>query len=166
LQKREGEFEPCRDEAGKPCAEQQADDARIAQHARERERKAQTRRVQPDVSKRELKQAICKTVSPRALLRRDVGARGFQKLPVLNARRARALARAATEAAVDVSCKRRRRHAQALLFDGAHQVDATARAVVLVARMHVGRARFEAQAAMNARQQFVLFAGKRARQPG
>jgi hypothetical protein len=166
LQQREGEFESRRDETRQLCAEQKAYDARIAQHARERKRRAQTRRMQPHVTKHEMKQAIGKAAPSRALLRRDVCARGFQKLPVLDARRTRALARAATKAAIDVSCKRSGRRAQALLLDGAHQVDTTARAVVLVARVHVGRARFEAQAAVNTRQQFVLLGGERARELG
>src|SRR5207302_244679 len=64
---------------------------------------------------------------------------------------------------LDVARECARLRGEAALLDGAHQVDATARAVILVARLDVSRAGFEAQAAVNARQKLALLRGQRAR---
>src|SRR5256714_4743321 len=90
--------------------------------------------------------------------------RGFEELAVLDARRTDALACAAAEAAFDVARERARLYGQSPLFDGAHQIDSAARAVVLVARVDVCRAGFEAQAAMDAREELLLLRGQRTRQ--
>ena len=116
----------------------------------------------PDVAQHEAQGAR----SPAATAARagDVGARGFEQLAVLHARRADALAGAAAEAALDVARERAGLYAQPPLLDRAHQVDAPARAVVLVARLHVGRAGFEAQPAVDAREQLALLGDQRARE--
>jgi hypothetical protein len=45
---------------------------------------------------------------------------------------------------------------EAPLFDGADQVDPPTRAVVLIARVDIGRTGLEAQSAMHAREEFVF----------
>jgi hypothetical protein len=85
-------------------------------------------------------------------------------MAVLDAGRTRALARTATETTIDVARKGRRRRAEPPFFHRAHQVEASTRAVVLIAGMHIGRARFEAEAAVNTREKFILFRGQSARE--
>jgi hypothetical protein len=45
---------------------------------------------------------------------------------------------------------------EASLFDGADQIDPPARAIVLIARVNVGRAGLEAQSAVHAREELVF----------
>jgi hypothetical protein len=78
-------------------------------------------------------------------------------LAILDARRTDLLAGAATETAIDVTFECSGVVFEPALSDRAHQVEAAARSIVLIASDDVGRARFQAQAAVNAGQQFVLF---------
>src|SRR5205823_7474556 len=108
-------------------------------------------RVQPDVAQSEAQQTIRPTVVHALTL--QVCARGFEQLAVLDAGRARALASATAETAIDVLLEGRRVGGQTPFLDGAHQIDAPARPVVLVARVHIRRASLKAQPAMHTRKQ-------------
>ncbi len=70
-------------------------------------------------------------------------------LTVLHSRGARRLARATVEAEVQVLADLAA-HLQPAVSDRAHQVDSPARAIVLVARLDVGRATLHAEAAVDA----------------
>src|SRR5690606_32931891 len=72
--------------------------------------------------------------------------------------RADGLAGAAAEAAVDVRAERLVVRLQAAFHDRAHEVEATARRVALVAQARIRRAGVQAEAAMHAREQSSLLA--------
>jgi hypothetical protein len=76
-------------------------------------------------------------------------------LTVLNTRGTDLLARAATQASIDMRLKRCGRILEAPLGHRPHQVKAPTWSIILVPRDHVRRTRLEAQPAMNARQQLV-----------
>ena len=78
-------------------------------------------------------------------------------MSILNARGAGRLARTTPETAVNVRFKRHRIKREALFLHGAHQVDATARTVVLIAGDDVSRTGLETKAAVNAGQDFFFF---------
>src|SRR5712692_8299710 len=87
----------------------------------------------------------------------DLCPRRFQQLPVFNACGTRRLARATTETAIDMSFKRWRLNRQPLFLNCAHQVDAPARAVVLVSGGNVSGTSFQTKTAVNAGQKFLFF---------
>ena len=94
---------------------------------------------------------------PRA---HDVGPRRLQQLPVFHASGTRRFARATTETAIDMRLERRRLNRQTRFFDCAHQVEAAARAVVLVAGGYVSRTGLQTKPAVNAGQKFFFFGGE------
>ena len=75
--------------------------------------------------------------------------------PDLDAARADGLAGAAAEAQIDVAdggvAER-----EASILHGAHEMDATARRIVFVAGFEIGRAGGKAEAAVNARERFLV----------
>ena len=79
-------------------------------------------------------------------------------MSIFNSRGTRRLSGAATETAIDMVFKSKRRDRQSLFLHGAHEIDAAARAVVLIARYHVSRTSFQTEPAMNARENFFFFA--------
>ena len=91
----------------------------------------------------------------------EFSARAFQQLTVLNPRRTYRLARATAETAIDMIFKRGRIDGQAPFFDRAHQVDAPARTVILIAGSNISGAGFETQATVNAGEQLLLVLRKR-----
>src|SRR5437868_859120 len=88
----------------------------------------------------------------------DLATRRFQKLSILDARRTRSFARATTETTIDVLFKRWRIPLETTFMNGAHQIDAATRTVILVAGGDIGWTRFKTQPAMNASENFFLFA--------
>jgi len=76
---------------------------------------------------------------------------------VLNTCGTDGLARATAQTTINVESERRRVLRQFTFLDGAHQVDSSPRAIVLVTGENVRRTRFEAKAAMYAGQQFLFF---------
>ncbi len=94
------------------------------------------------------------------LCSRNLCARRLEKLAILNAGRTRRFAGTTTEAAIDVTFKRRRFNRQPAFFDSAHQINAPARAVVFVAGDDVGGAGFQTKPTMHAGKNFFLFADK------
>src|SRR5258707_5432449 len=90
----------------------------------------------------------------------DFRPRRFQQLPVLHAGGTRRFARAATQTTIDMGFKRRRLNRQTLFLDRAHQVKASARAVVLVAGGYVSWTGFQTKTAMNASEKFFFFGGE------
>ena len=72
----------------------------------------------------------------------------LEQEPVANTGRADGLASATTETSIDVKCERGIARFEATLSDGAHQVDSTARRVVLIAEQLVGGTRGQAEAAV------------------
>jgi hypothetical protein len=85
---------------------------------------------------------------------------GFEKLAILHTGRTRRFTRATSKAAIDVLFKRARLKREALLLYRAHQIDAPARTVVLIARRDVRRAGFETKPAVNTGQDFFLFSSE------
>src|SRR2546423_15684950 len=98
--------------------------------------------MQPDVAQHEAQQTIRPTVIHALTL--QVCPRGFEQLPVLDAGRARTLASTTTETTIDVAIEGRRIGGQTPFLDRTHQVDAPARPIVLVARVHIRRASLKA----------------------
>ena len=92
--------------------------------------------------------------------RRDFRARRFQQMSVFNSGGTRGFARPTAKATIDVRAKRIRRVRQAALLDRAHEIDATARTVILVRRHNVRGTGFQTEAAMNAGENLFLFAGQ------
>ena len=82
----------------------------------------------------------------------QIFARGFEQEAVIHARRTSRFAGAATQTQINVLLIRRRTGFEAAFGDGAHQVNASARAVVFVAQLLIGRTRRQTQAAMYAAQ--------------
>jgi len=68
----------------------------------------------------------------------------LQQVSVFNSRRADRLASTATETSIDVEFKRSRVGREFAFLDRAHQVNAAARTVILVAGQRVRRTSFEA----------------------
>lgn len=85
----------------------------------------------------------------------------LQQLPILNTRRTCLLARPATQTTIYMRGKRRGRILQPSLGHRSHQIDPPAWSIILVPRDHVRRTRFQAQPAMNTREQFLFFSGER-----
>ena len=81
----------------------------------------------------------------------------FEQLTVLDTGRTDLLTRPATQASIDMRLKCAGRVLEPSLRHGPHQIKPPAWSIVLVSGDHVGGARLEAQAAMNAGQQLVLF---------
>jgi hypothetical protein len=81
----------------------------------------------------------------------------FQQLAVFNARWADGLARSTAKATIDVDSECRRLRREFALLDGAHQVDSSAGAIILVPCENVRRTSFEAQPAMHAGEQLLFF---------
>ena len=92
----------------------------------------------------------------------DLGARGFQQLAIFNAGRTRGFTRAATQAAINMSFKRERSDRKPSFFHRAHQVDAPAGTVILVAGRYVSGTRFQTEAAMNAGEDLFFFSRENA----
>ena len=82
-------------------------------------------------------------------------------MSVFDSRGTRGFTRATSQTAIDVGAKRIRRVRQAALLDRAHQVDATARTVILVGCHNVRWTGFQAEAAMNAGEDLFLLACER-----
>ena len=78
-------------------------------------------------------------------------------MPVLNACRTGRFARTTPETSVDVCFKSERIDREALFLHGTHQVNATARTVVLIAGDDVSRTGLETKTAVNAGQDFFFF---------
>lgn len=93
-------------------------------------------------------------------------ATGFKQLPVLHTGGTRLFTRAATQTTIDMFAERLRRIFQPSFSDGAHQVEASAWSIVLISGGHVCRTRFEAQPAMNTREQFLLLSSERRGETG
>ena len=81
-------------------------------------------------------------------------------MPVFNARGTSGFAGTTPEATVDMSFKSHRINRKALFLHGTHQVNATARTIVLIARDDVGGTGLEAKPTMNAGEDFFFFAGE------
>jgi hypothetical protein len=71
-------------------------------------------------------------------------------MSVVDTRRANRFAGSATETTINMEFESRRAGCESTFFDGTHQVDAAARAIVFISREDVGGTRFKAQPAMNA----------------
>src|SRR5713226_10742852 len=91
---------------------------------------------------------------------RDLCPRRFQQLPIFHAGGTRRLARATTETAIDMSFKRWRLNRQPLFLNCAHQVDAPARAVVLVSGGNVSGTSFQTKTAVHTSQKLFFFSGE------
>src|SRR4030095_9427698 len=61
---------------------------------------------------------------------------------------------------IDMCAKRFRSVSQSTLSDSAHQVKASTWSIILIARDNICWTRFETQAAVNAGQKFLFFAGE------
>jgi hypothetical protein len=120
-------------------------------HARTERRRARGEREQPRPRQEEAEEERTRRALAARLrtLRLHLGARGLDELPELHPGRTRRLARAAVEALVDVLVELRADR-DAALVRGLHQPDPAARVVHLHAEHDVGRARREAQPAMDA----------------
>ena len=84
-------------------------------------------------------------------------ATGFQQLSVLNTGGADRLASPAAKAAINMELERRRIRREFIFLNRAHQVDASARAVVLVASEDVGGTGLEAETAMHTCKELLFF---------
>lgn len=85
----------------------------------------------------------------------DGFARVFKQVAVIDSRRTGRFAGSAAETKINVTGERLRLNVQLAFGDGAHQINASARAVVFVADLLIGRASGQTQAAMNAAQNLV-----------
>lgn len=81
----------------------------------------------------------------------------FQQVSVLDTGRTGCLTGAATEASIDMSFERGRIGLESSFFDGTHQVDAPARAVIFVRRHHIGGTRFKTEATVNTGKNLFFF---------
>ena len=87
----------------------------------------------------------------------DLRARRFEQVSVFNSGGTRGFTRATSETPIDVCAKGVRRVWQAPFLNRSHEVDTTARTVILVRCHNVRRARFQAEAAMYAGENLFLF---------
>ena len=85
----------------------------------------------------------------------------FQQLSVFNPCRTDWFARAAAETTIDMGLKGDGVFSEFSFFNGAHQIDATTRAVVFISGERVSRAGFKTKSAVYTRKKLVLFGGKR-----
>ena len=87
---------------------------------------------------------------------KQLGPSALQQLSILNSGGTHLLAGATAKAAIDVPFKGNGIALELALFEGAHQIDASAWAVVLVTRQDVGGTSFEAKTTVNAGEEFLL----------
>lgn len=84
-------------------------------------------------------------------------ARRFEQESIADACRTSRFARSAAEAEIDMPGKSLRIRRQSPFSDGAHEIDPSARTVILIAELQICRAGGETQTAMNAAEQFIRF---------
>jgi hypothetical protein len=85
----------------------------------------------------------------------QVGACGFEELPVLHSCRTDGLARATTQTAIDMLPKSIGIGSKALFFDSAHEVKPSPRTIILITGVNVGRTRLKTEPAMNTGEELV-----------
>jgi len=88
---------------------------------------------------------------------KQLGARSFKELAILNSRGADLFAGAAAETTIDVPFKGIGSICESAFSDSAHKVKTPAWSIVLVAGNDVGGARLETEAAVNTCEQLLLF---------
>ena len=114
--------------------------------------------MQPNAAEHQTKQTITQ-ILPWSCLK-QFRAAGLQQLPILNSSRTNRLACAATQAAIDVGSEGSRIAGEFSFLNRAHEVDASARAVVFIAGKRVSRTSFETEAAMHAREKLLFFSSE------
>src|SRR5438067_8488454 len=121
--------------------------SRITHDSRKRKCCSQSSGLQPHVAQDKAQDAI--DPSLLTLILRNLGTRSLEQISVLNSRRTCRFTRATTQTAIDVRLKRQRIRLQSSFLHGAHEVDATAWAIILIRGRNVEWTRFETMTTMN-----------------
>src|SRR2546429_5973487 len=155
-------FEQCqrklksrRHPARNSAAQEKLHYSRITHDSRQSKCCSQSSGLQPYVPQDKAQDAI--DPSLLTLILRNLGPRSLEQISILNSRGTCRFAGATAETAIDVRLKRQRIRLQPPFFYRAHQVDATARTVILIRGCNVGWTRFKAQPAMNTGENLFFF---------
>src|SRR5262245_3095244 len=121
----------------------------------------QSFRLRENVTEPESKHLLLQSSALFRLMLEYCFARRFEQESIADACRTSRFARSAAETEIDMPGKSLRIRRQSPFSDGAHEIDPSARTVVLIAEVQICGAGGKTQAAMHAADQFIHFRVKR-----